>query len=172
MMTQIIRLGARSRILETSWRYEAKTVSSNGVRVFVYGTLKPGEVNDWVYRRYSVQAEPAIAQGQLYHLPLGYPALTAGNDLVSGVLLSFDSPEVLDVLDQFEQHDPGALQQWVPPGDLTEYCYQRQLLAVADRQGAALGQAWGYTIHPIAVQKMGGIRIRQGVWRSNADYAE
>jgi gamma-glutamylcyclotransferase (GGCT)/AIG2-like uncharacterized protein YtfP len=153
---------------------ESSKNGENGgiVRVFVYGTLKPGEVNDWVYRGYAVTAVPAIAQGQLYHLPFGYPALTVGSDRIQGVLLSFDNPHLLNVLDQFEQHDPVALRRLVPEGNLAAYGYRRQTLALWDLQGKAFGDAWFYAISPAAVQQMGGIRIRQGVWSSHEKYRD
>jgi len=67
------------------------------VRVFVYGTLKPGEAN---YKRYCankvVDVKKAFAQGKLFALPMGYPAMTLGDSQVYGYLLSFSNPRILN----------------------------------------------------------------------------
>ena len=61
--------------------------SSDGLRVFVYGTLKPGEAN---YQRYCagklVNAQRAMVLGKLFALPAGYPAMTLGDIPVQGYL--------------------------------------------------------------------------------------
>jgi gamma-glutamylcyclotransferase (GGCT)/AIG2-like uncharacterized protein YtfP len=141
------------------------------VPVFVYGTLKPGEVNDWVYRHYSVVAVPAIAFGALYHLRLGYPALTLGRDRVQGMLLTFGYTEgkapILEVLDQFEQHDPISLRRCVPDCRLVDYHYQRQWIDVFDPVGTPLSQAWAYTMPLAQVRSLASRRIESGIWRSD-----
>ena len=77
----------------------------NYIQVFVYGTLKPGEVNYQFYcAEYVVQFFPAVAKGLLYKLPVGYPAMTKGNSNVYGFVLSFQSPKVLSKLDKLEDY--------------------------------------------------------------------
>jgi gamma-glutamylcyclotransferase (GGCT)/AIG2-like uncharacterized protein YtfP len=44
--------------------------------VFVYGTLKRGQVNHELFCRGAVAAEDVFTYGRLFHLPAGYPALT------------------------------------------------------------------------------------------------
>ncbi len=71
------------------------------LRVFVYGSLKPGY---WNYQRYCakkiVEEQPALTRGELYHLKLvGYPAMTEGDRLVQGFVLSFTDFSVLEQLD-------------------------------------------------------------------------
>ena len=57
----------------------------NYIQVFVYGTLKPGEVNYQLYCAESVvEFFPAVAKGLLYKLPIGYPAMTRGDRNVLG----------------------------------------------------------------------------------------
>ncbi|MDB9315329.1 gamma-glutamylcyclotransferase [Spirulina sp. CS-785/01] len=71
--------------------------------VFVYGTLKPGERN---YPRYCagkvVQQQPAFTWGTLYHLSLGYPGMTEGEEKVQGTLLTFSDERVLADLDSLQ----------------------------------------------------------------------
>lgn len=59
---------------------ESNTKLSDFVRVFVYGTLKPGEAN---YKRYCagkvIDVKIALVQGKLFALPMGYPAMTLGD---------------------------------------------------------------------------------------------
>ncbi len=77
------------------------TSFSGGVQVFVYGTLKPGERN---YQRYCagkvVEAQRAFTLGRLFALPMGYPAMTTGADIVHGYLLTFADLAILDALDE------------------------------------------------------------------------
>ena len=65
--------------------------------VFVYGTLKPNNSN---YQQYCatkvISSQPAIALGQIFALPMGYPAMIEGNDQVQGYLLTFADSNILD----------------------------------------------------------------------------
>jgi gamma-glutamylcyclotransferase (GGCT)/AIG2-like uncharacterized protein YtfP len=71
---------------------KSKVKFTGGVRVFVYGTLKPGEAN---YQRYCagkvVDAERTSVLGKLFALPMGYPAMTLGEYSVHGAGDSFCS---------------------------------------------------------------------------------
>uniref|UniRef100_A0ACD5GUF5 Gamma-glutamylcyclotransferase family protein n=1 Tax=Desertifilum tharense IPPAS B-1220 TaxID=1781255 RepID=A0ACD5GUF5_9CYAN len=73
------------------------------IRVFVYGTLKPGEYN---YQRYcqgkTIAEQSAIALGELFTLPVGYPALIPGEQPVRGFVLTFNDPQILADLDRLE----------------------------------------------------------------------
>ena len=56
------------------------------LKVFVYGTLKPGQVN---FARYCggdrmLATLPAQVHGKLFELSLGYPAMTLGDTWVKG----------------------------------------------------------------------------------------
>jgi gamma-glutamylcyclotransferase (GGCT)/AIG2-like uncharacterized protein YtfP len=44
------------------------------LRVFVYGTLMPGQVNHPRFCHGARDAGPATLRGHIYHLPAGYPA--------------------------------------------------------------------------------------------------
>ncbi len=180
------------------------------IPVFVYGTLKPGEINDWVYRDYPVRVQPRSPRGfsticpwdirpsRIHSRAAGFDgtalrgvwrsrsALSGDRDRVHGFLLTFGHAQdnlpildvpildvpMIDILDQFEQHDPVALRHWVPEGRLEAYGYQRQLVAVADTQGAHWGLAWAYTMSLVRVLSLGGIRISHGLWRSDDEYMD
>lgn len=45
------------------------------VRLFLYGTLKQGEIMHELVRPWLIDLAPARLPGRLYHLPAGYPAL-------------------------------------------------------------------------------------------------
>ena len=65
-------------------------------RVFVYGTLKPDQANFEKYCAGKVIAQQqAIAYGELFLLPMGYPAMIVGNSPVYGYLLSFKYDSIL-----------------------------------------------------------------------------
>jgi gamma-glutamylcyclotransferase (GGCT)/AIG2-like uncharacterized protein YtfP len=133
-------------------------MDSEPFKVFVYGTLKPGEVN---YDRYCagkiIEATEAIAFGELFDLPLGYPAMTAGERPVRGYLLTFADPSLLASLDRLEDYDSKRL-----PEDNE---YQRQPIDTFDLTGKPLGRAWTYLMSPQRVQHHNGVFLPSGVWR-------
>lgn len=131
------------------------------VRIFVYGTLKPDELNrpdaneyQRSCRAHLLSAEPAIAYGHLYHLPVGYPAMIPGNAIVQGFLLSFKTASILKILDEYEGYDPNS-----PEND-----YDRQRIEVFDSQYLSLGQAWAYFMQPKQIDLYRGIPLPNGIW--------
>lgn len=78
-------------------------------RLFVYGTLAPGESNEHVMEGMAGQWQPATTHGKLYKngwgAALGYPGIVPKEDgeLVNGLLFSSDDlPEHWPRLDEFE----------------------------------------------------------------------
>lgn len=129
------------------------------MKVFVYGTLKPGECN---YLRYCegkvVDAFPARARGQLFALPAGYPAMVAGVGNVCGFLLCFAEEAILDDLDRLEDYHPGR--------DRSQNEYQRQSIEIFDLNFQPLGTAWAYLMLPDRVCSLGGIWLPEGTWEN------
>ena len=130
------------------------------LRIFVYGTLKPQE------RYYSVYCESRVkevrrswVEGQLYALPLGYPAMIAAQGKVQGFLLTFSDRSVLTNLDRLE----GYQSQQLP--ELNEY--QRQKIMVYEASGKSLGEAWAYLMAFAKVKRLGGVRVPSGWWTEN-----
>jgi gamma-glutamylcyclotransferase (GGCT)/AIG2-like uncharacterized protein YtfP len=137
------------------------------VKVFVYGTLKPGEMNYSICDRWVIEACPAIAFGQVYHLPFGYPAMVAGgNGIVQGVVLSFEDAAILQKLDEFEQHDPAVFQRDCPELALGTHQYQRDAIAVFNLEGITQGNAWAYLMTSTQVSQVGGVLVPDGNWAS------
>jgi gamma-glutamylcyclotransferase (GGCT)/AIG2-like uncharacterized protein YtfP len=133
---------------------------SNKVSVFVYGTLKPGEVN---YQRYClgkvIEEKPTIAFGKLFDLPLGYPAMTPGESIVYGFLLTFTDSTILSILDELEDYNPNRIPE--------ENEYYRQEIEIYDLDRKSLGFAWVYLMTFAQVQRLGGQIISSGSWRGN-----
>ncbi len=154
------------------------------VKVFVYGTLKPGESN---YQRYCgdrvITNIPAIIPGKLFALPFGYPALLweiggnlakvdIGQDVpdtqysqqqdqnywVQGYLLTFANSQSLVKLDALESYRPDR-----PP---TANEYQRLEMEVFSRDFSSLGTAWVYVMSRERITRSRGIFLPQGVWSS------
>lgn len=127
------------------------------LHVFVYGTLKPGE---HFYPRYCegkvVASVEAIALGTLYDLPMGYPALTPGENPVYGYVLSFADFGVLAALDELEGYDPHGSPL------LNEY--ERSLTTVYSLNHEVLGQAWHYWMTTRQAEQLGGTRLAHGRW--------
>lgn len=136
---------------------KSKAKFSLGLRVFVYGTLKPGEAN---YQRYCagkiLNAKRAVTIGKLFALPMGYPAMTPGQNQVHGYLLSFSEPEVLSALDYLEDYQPTRA--------ISENLYNRQQVEVYDLQGKSLGWAWAYFMTLELVGKFNGTLQADGWW--------
>jgi gamma-glutamylcyclotransferase (GGCT)/AIG2-like uncharacterized protein YtfP len=118
--------------------------------VFVYGTLQPGERFYGAYcADFVLEAFPAIAHGELYDLPLGYPALTVGDRAIQGYYLIFDKPQVLEHLDMLEDYVPGRS----PP----ENEYQRETIEVLTLDRQPLGLAWVYRMAVERAIALGGV---------------
>ncbi len=125
--------------------------------VFVYGTLKPGQVN---YARYCgdrvLHSLPAQVRGQLFALSLGYPGMTSGETWVRGYLLAFTDESGLEDLDRLEDYQPHR------PKVQNEY--QRTEVEVFDGEGRSLGCAWTYFMTSQKVQQYDGQWIASGEW--------
>jgi gamma-glutamylcyclotransferase (GGCT)/AIG2-like uncharacterized protein YtfP len=132
------------------------------IKVFVYGTLKPSEAN---YQQYCagkvIQEIRAYTWGQLFDLPLGYPAMTEGNSQVEGFLLTFASSLILESLDKLEDYQPQRSPQ--------ENEYDRRLIPIYCLAGESLGQAWGYLMSRERVKQLGGISLNSGWWTGVRD---
>ena len=135
------------------------------LRIFVYGTLKPGFHN---YLRYCAgrtsQEQLAIVTGTLYALPVGYPGLTVGNRWVKGYLLSFPDRAASQMLTQLDQLEGYSADQ---PSHLNEY--ERRLTDVFTPTRQFLAQAWCYYMDRATVQRMGGTLISDGEWLERVD---
>lgn len=131
--------------------------NSELVEVFVYGTLKPGESN---YQHYCggkvVAAIRATVKGQLFALPVGYPAMVLGEGVVQGYLLTFNTPNILQYLDPLEGHNPQR-----PP---EKNFYNRKQLEVFTPEAEPLGLAWAYFMTLEQVEQLGGVVIPSGWW--------
>lgn len=132
--------------------------TSGDLRVFVYGTLMPGELG---YQQFCAgrvtQTWAAIAPGKLYDLPAGYPAMTSGQGWVQGYVLAFANPQILVQLDDYEDYDPGR-------GE-ADNLYYRQQLEVFSRDRTSLGLAWVYLMRSQFVQALRGKYLPNGRWR-------
>ncbi|MEH1850746.1 MAG: gamma-glutamylcyclotransferase [Nostoc sp.] len=136
---------------------ESNIKFSDLVRVFVYGTLKPGEAN---YKRYCagkvVDVKKAFVQGKLFALPMGYPAMTLGDSKVYGYLLSFSNPKILNELDVLEDYQPHR--------QTPENLYNRQIIEVYEPQSRSYSWAWVYLMTLKQVEQLRGFLQPDGWW--------
>ncbi len=125
-------------------------------QVFVYGTLKPGERAFGQFcQPYAIDAVDAIAPGRLYHLPLGYPAMTLESGWVRGVLLTFSTPAIFDAMDGFEDYYPERLED-------SEYLRIRH--RIFSPAQIPLTEAWVYVMARARVDSVGGRWLPEGNW--------
>ncbi|NMF57825.1 gamma-glutamylcyclotransferase family protein [Pseudanabaena yagii] len=125
--------------------------------VFVYGTLKPHESNYAAYcAGKAIAQQQAIAYGELFALPMGYPAMISGHSPVKGYLLSFPDTSILESLDELEDY------QSTRPD--SENLYNRYEIEVFDLERNSLGLAWAYFMTLEKVITFGGIAQLDGYW--------
>ncbi len=136
------------------------------VVIFTYGTLMPGCINHHVCAAMVMQVQPALTLGELYALPLGYPALTCGDRLIQGYRMELTAP-ALEVLDQFEQHDPLTFRQHYPDLQREEHQYHRQLIDIFDYEHVALGKAWAYCMTLAQIEHLNGVKLLCDCWSSD-----
>jgi gamma-glutamylcyclotransferase (GGCT)/AIG2-like uncharacterized protein YtfP len=132
---------------------------TQSLSVFVYGTLKPQEVNYAAYCQEKViSAVKAYTWGEIYHLRrLGYPGMTQGKNKVQGYLLRFKDPTVLQRLDGLESYQEKR--------NLSENEYNRYLIEVYDPlTDKNLGQAWAYFMEMAQIQSYQGEWLPSGEW--------
>ena len=132
--------------------------TSELVKVFVYGTLKPGGAS---YQRYCsdyvVEAYPMLAKGQLFALPVGYPAMSMGEGWVHGFLLWFQDAKILNQLDEYEGYELGRSPQ--------QNLYQRELIEVFNPMKKPRGFAWAYLMTSRQICHRGGVLLPEGRWK-------
>ncbi|MFP4561411.1 MAG: gamma-glutamylcyclotransferase [Thiohalorhabdus sp.] len=126
------------------------------MRIFVYGTLKPGHAN-WE-RALGGRVEhwrPARVRGRLFDLPLGFPAAVRGPGWIHGCLLHLP-PEYLPVVDAIEGYAP----------DRRPECntYQRLEVPAFSPEGIPLGRAQAYFMDEEPVRRLGGTGLPGGQW--------
>jgi gamma-glutamylcyclotransferase (GGCT)/AIG2-like uncharacterized protein YtfP len=146
------------------------SVIATPTAIFVYGTLQPGYPPYRTYcQPHQPQVQSAMVYGQLYHLPIGYPALViTGDQPVYGYRLCFAEPHILTILDDYEQHDPIALHQTYPQLDvdraMTALAYDRHCILSFTPDGQFLGPSWAYTMTITQVQQLNGIQLTNRHW--------
>ena len=125
--------------------------------VFVYGTLKPGEANYSSYCKAKVVSQiSSYTLGNLYVLPMGYPAMTVGENRVYGVCLRFNDSRILASLDRLEDYQDGR------SPDLNEY--YRSLTPVYSLDDLLIGRAWAYFMTRDRVMQYGEVKVTSGCW--------
>ncbi|MFI9818932.1 gamma-glutamylcyclotransferase family protein [Streptomyces sp. NPDC052013] len=129
---------------------------------FVYGTLRPGEVNhDLFLRGRTLAEEPGRLPGAVLYDGPGYPyAVEEPGGVVSGELITAREEEytaLLAELDRLEDYAPGD------PRNLYERV-EREVLRTAD--GTAV-RAWVYVAAPAVAARLRGRGkpIEGGDWR-------
>ena len=127
------------------------------IDVFVYGTLKPGGKYYQIYCLGKTLREiKSWAKGELYDLPLGYPAMTEGENKVYGYLLSFASHRELDNLDRLEGYTG------INNSPLNEY--DRRKIMVYDENNQPLNEAWCYLMDREKINQLNGVALTLGYW--------
>lgn len=135
------------------------------IRVFVYGTLKPG---GYYWPRFCegkvIAYEPAKARGRLYHLPLGYPGMLLDpSQWAQGYLLTLADDAALAGFDYLEGYEVDR--------DPEENDYERPWIEVFSPEGDPLGMAWTYVMTSQRITEHRGVLVEDGNWQAQA-YAE
>lgn len=131
---------------------------SADLKVFVYGTLKPGG-HYWPQFCEGKVAKhaPAKIHGELYDLNVGYPGLRLqGRDWVYGYLLELKEPEHLDGLDYLEGYASNRPE--------AENEYTRLRVPYYGERDEPLGEAWAYEVTDTTFARHQCTRIADGNW--------
>ncbi|MGI0490486.1 gamma-glutamylcyclotransferase family protein [Alkalinema pantanalense CENA528] len=172
-------------------------LNPSAIHIFVYGTLKPGyAAYDRLCAGRTIAEVPTIVPGSLYHLPLGYPAITLETHLdiqldqlqtpdqsrqvdpsqpnvtgvkhwVQGYCLSFRDPQILETLDDYEHHDWDDLLQ-VCPHHPHGNDYSRIQKTVYTPSGQVFGPAWVYAMTLDQIDRLQGKFVSSGVWQGGS----
>jgi len=162
-------------------------------RLFVYGTLKPGQERYGPLEKYcngrnvELNPRPATTAGLLYALDHGYPGLMKQEPgdkktLVQGHILNIDSdPAIVGVLNSIEGFNPFQLHNTFTPQrmyatveyedapgltsdvDIACWCYYYHPLALEDYFKAAKDPIWNG-------KTKAPILLESGNWDANNDY--
>ena len=128
----------------------------SSLKVFVYGTLKPGEANYHYCDGYAHSKTLAYTRGVLYSLPAGYPAMIEGKNKIEGVLLTFNRSKILESLDRLEGYQPQR------DSSLNEY--DRCLVSVYGLDDQLINNAWAYFMSSTKVKRYGGALVESNWW--------
>jgi gamma-glutamylcyclotransferase (GGCT)/AIG2-like uncharacterized protein YtfP len=109
----------------------------NGQMLFVYGSIAEGMIHFEKIKEFVVSVSPAVARGQVYRMPIGYPAMTLeGQDTIQGNLLVLKVSDLLwYLLDSFYGYNPQ---------DNSKSLFTRE--AIATMVDDKLIQAWSYVL--------------------------
>ena len=128
------------------------------LRVFVYGTLRPGGFywKDFCEGRVA-RAQRARARGRLFALPVGYPAARfGGEEWIRGHVLELTDEDALVGFDRLEGFRPGR--------SPAENEYERRRVEIFDEEGRSLGKVWAYEMEARRIAEAGGVEIPEGRW--------
>lgn len=131
------------------------------IRVFVYGTLKPG---GYYWNRFCegkvTETVEAKVRGELYHLSLGYPAMariSQNNASWSrGYVLTLKNQNALDGFDYLEGYTAGRSPK--------ENEYQRIQVEAFTLDGNSVGEVWTYVMSLENISRHDGVLIAHGNW--------
>ncbi|BAQ65698.1 gamma-glutamylcyclotransferase [Geminocystis sp. NIES-3709] len=127
------------------------------IRVFVYGTLKPGGKYYKIYCQGKTLREiECWTKGKLFALSVGYPAMVKGEDQVFGYLLSFASFKDVENLDKLEGYSG------IPYSPSNEY--DRVKIMVYDEANQPIEDAWAYFMTEQKVKTLNGVYLPSGQW--------
>jgi len=130
--------------------------SDQPFRLFVYGTLLPGQGNYRLIERHVRSTRPATIQGVLVDLG-AFPALILGEGIVKGMLLELDD-KAMAITDRLEGFHPGddqslylrkeVIVQLDDGQEVQAWTYESaNPSAIGDRRGLAVGRQCGTHVH-------------------------
>jgi len=131
-------------------------MKSDGIFVFVYGTLLQGEANHRRLKDARRAADRAVARGALYDTRRGYPALLAHAECVGTVL-----GEIYEI-DESTLRSLDELEDFYGPGDPRNE-YERIRIDAQSEAGGAWTEVWTYVYKKAPAN---GDAIPSGDWRT------
>ena len=133
-------------------------------KIFVYGSLLKDFWNhDRVLKNRVRSIKKGTIQGELYHLPAGYPAITSGSNLIHGEVCTLTHSKHLKSIDLLEGYT----------GDSNIDLYTREKRTVTFPDGSTT-ECWVYIYMDESYVTQKGKYIAHGDWskfmRNNPNY--
>lgn len=122
-------------------------------KIFVYGSLRTQFWNhDKVLKNRVRSVEKATIEGELFHLPEGYPAVVDGGEEIHGELLTITQEKILKSIDFLEGYF----------GEGKDNLYVRKKVKVKTENETEEGWTYLYVDTPYAKKK--GMKVEGGDW--------
>lgn len=126
------------------------------IKLFVYGLLKSGSVfYETNLKSKVIEKHNAYTKAELFYLPnFSCPAICNGENTVKGELLIFNDPDILKIIDEFEEYYENSPETSIFKRKIIEIYYENNKKDLA----------FAYVMDKDDILKYGGMKIEKGIF--------